>query len=635
MTFTVASGHSGFRALILAAAASVALACGGESPTGNDDGGGSRSVTVQDVGLNVGESATFTADGEVLALRLPSASSGREYRLAVQSADVGSPSLSVIPMRLTRGDGSSGSGSVSSSRQATGIGAGLPARARDLEIRRRIRENSRDLLVRRGVRPARRPASGTGSGGQIRMSSQVITDSVPQEGDTIQFWFAAQQDFSTPCELSQVDTVTAAVEAVGSRAAIVQDTAAPDPTAFSQGGFTSQDFQDIATTFDTLVVPVDSAYFGTPTDIDRNQRVYILFTPKVNELDPDDSNTRVGGFFVPNDLAESGDPEGDGTLKSSGACASSNESELLYLRSPDPDGDWGNATSAADAKENAYSVSSHELQHLLNAANRVIKNENGDFGDLETTWLSEALSHVAEEVIGLAAYDAPVRSNLTFSETGGTNSEIFNTYLINDFYNAGAFMQSSADAKSLATDDPGGTESLEMRGFGWLFARWLADHYAPSVTDDPVPGSGEESFFRDLAQAGGSELSTGIDNVEGVTGASFEDLLADFGLMVALDDDVDAASGAQVLLTWNLRNMYRKLAANISSGWPYGDYPLNPVESGFTDGVTDFEVRPGPGKHFTLSTSGSTPELELRLTDQSGNALSSGARARIVVFRAR
>nr|MDP2498556.1 hypothetical protein [Candidatus Palauibacterales bacterium] len=289
MTFTVASGRSAFRALVLAAALSLGLACGGESPTGNDDGG-SGNVTVQDVGLNVGESATFTADGEVLALRLPSASSGREYRLAVQSADDGSPSLSVIPMRLTRGDGSSGSGSVSSSRQAAGIGADLPARARDLAIRRRIRENSRDLLVRRGVLPARPSGSGARSGGQIRMSSQVITDSVPQQGDTIQFWFAAQQDFSTPCELSQVDTVTAAVEAVGSRAAVVQDTAAPDPRAFEQGGFDPQDFQEIAATFDTLVVPVDSAYFGTPTDIDDNRRVYILFTPKVNDLDPDDSN---------------------------------------------------------------------------------------------------------------------------------------------------------------------------------------------------------------------------------------------------------------------------------------------------------------------------------------------------------
>lgn len=618
------SGHSGrSRALTLAAAASMALACGDATGPGGE-------VTSHDVSLGVGESAAYAADGSVLSLHLPSASSGREYRLSVQSTATGTPNQ-LIPMRLTRGDGSSGSGSVSSSRGAAGSGLDLPPHAGDLQIRRRIRKSSRDLLVRRGVRPARPSDSETGSGGDVRLSSQVITDSVPQEGDTIQFWFAAQEDFSTPCDLSQVDTVTAAVEVGeqgGDRAAIVQDTAAPGPF---EGGFTDADFDEIAANFDTLVVPVDSAYFGTPTDIDSNQRVYILFTPKVNELDREDSDIRVGGFFVPNDLAESGDLTGSGSDKKT--CASSNEAELLYLRSPDPNGNHGLETPVDRAKQNAFSVSSHELQHLLNAANRVIKG-SGDFGDLETTWLSEALSHVAEEVVGLAAYDAPVRDNLTFSETGGADSGTFNTFLINDFYNAGAFMGGSGDARALATEDPDdGTESLEMRGFGWLFVRWLADQHA-SVSGGTVPGTGEESFIRDLAQADGG-LSTGIDNVEGVTGASFQDLLADFDVMVAVDDDVAEAAGAQVLPTWNLRNMYRELAANTGSGWPYGDYPLNPVESGFTDGVTDFEVRPGPGKHFTISSTGSTPGLELRLTDQTGSALSSGSRARIVVFRAR
>lgn len=632
MTSNAYSGHSrpsGLGALILAASVSLVLACGGD---GQDpmEPGGSGSVTVQDVGLNVGESTTFTADGEVLALRLPSASSGREYRLAVQSADAGSPGL--IPMRLTRGDGSSGSGSVSSSRQAAGAGVDLPPRARDLMIRRKIRENSRDLLVRRGISPARNADSDVSSGGDVRLSSQVITDSVPQQGDTIQFWFTADSSFNTTCSTAEAKEVTAAVEEVGDRAAIVQDTAAPDPSITGQDGFTSQDFQEIAATFDTLVVPVDSAYFGTPTDIDRNQRVYVLFTPKVNQLDPDDSDTRVGGFFVPNDLAESGDTEGDGS--DDRTCAASNEAELLYLRSPDPGGTYGTETSVDGARRNAFSVSSHELQHLLNAANRAIKNDdNNSFGPFETTWLSEALSHVAEEAVGLAAYDAPVRQNLTFSETAGSNSDPFNTYLIGDFFNAGRFMQSSAAARALATSDPGGAESLEMRGFGWLFVRWLADQHA-SVSGGAVPGTGEESFIRDLAQADGG-LSTGIQNVEEVTGANFDDLLADFAVTVAVDDDVDAAGGAQVLPTWNLRNMYRELNSRIGSDWPFGEYPLNPVETGFTDGSTDFEVRPGPGRHFTISSSGSTPELELRLTDQADNALSSSARARIVIFRAR
>ncbi len=631
MTSNACTGHvrpSELGAVILGATVSLVLACGGDGQDPMEPGDGGGSVTVQDVGLNVGESTTFTADGEVLALRLPSASSGREYRLAVQSADAGSPGL--IPMRLTRGDGSSGSGSVSSSRRAAGAGVDLPPRARDLMIRRKIRESSRDLLVRRGISPTRHADSDVSSGGDIRLSSRVPTNTVPDAGDRIQFWFAAQQDFDTPCDTASARTVTAEVKEVGERAIIVQDTAAPEPSVGGLGGFSSTDFQQIAATFDTLVVPVDSAYFGSPTDIDGNDHVYILFTPKVNELDPADGRTRVGGFFVPNDLAESGDDEGTGSDER--VCAASNESELLYLRSPDPNGDYGTPTSAERAKRNAFSVSSHELQHLLNAANRVIKQNTTGFGPFETTWLSEALSHLAEEVVGLAAYGASVRSNLTYEATAGSGSQTFDTYLFNDFFNAGAFMDSVPTTRALATSDPDGLQSLEMRGFGWLFARWLADQYA-SVGEGAVPSTGEEGFIRDLAQADGG-LSTGIENVEEVTGASFDDLLADFAVMLAVDDDVDAADGQRILPTWDLRDMYRELAAN-RSGWRFGEYPLNPVETGFTDGGTDFEVRPGPGKHFTLSSSGSTPELEVRLTDQADNALSASARARIVIFRAR
>lgn len=612
----ITSTSSTLRLLALAAAASLTLACGRSDATGPDGG-----VTVRDVGLEVGEAATFAADGSILALDFPSASDGREYRLAVQSAAVGAPDQ-LVPMRLTREAGSSGSGSVSGSRRAadsgaaSGPSAGTPPRARDLEFRHRIQEDARRRLARRGVRPAR--PSGRTSGGDVRTSSMLPSGAPPQEDDTLEFWYTVQEGLRAPCDTSTAEVVTAVVEEVSDRAAIVQDTAAPEAGAFGEE-FTSTDFQEIGAAFDSLVVPVDSVYFGSPTDIDSNERVYILFTPKVNELDEGD-DTQIGGFFISNDLAD---------------CAASNEAELLYLRAPDPDGEYSdNATSADQARRNAFSVSSHELQHLLNAANRVIKNPDGGFGDLETTWLSEALSHVAEEVVGLAALGVDVRSNLTYDETRGSDSETFDTYLRNDFYNAGRLMRSSADARALATDDPGGAESLEMRGFGWLFVRWLADHHG--AASGGVPGSGEESLIRDLAQADGGELATGTANVEEATGAGFGDLLADFGLTVAVDDDVEGAGGEQVLPTWDLRDMYAGLAGDLSRFRnDFGQYPLDPVETGFVSGSDDFEVRPGAGQHFVLSSDGSTPEIRLELTDQAGSALAADTRARVVIIRAR
>ena len=598
---------------------SLTAACGGDA-TGPDG-----RVSLYDVGLAAGESATYAADGGVLALDFPSTSGGREYRLAVQTAATDVPDQSV-PMRLVLGDGGSASASVSGSRRASGPATAAGAWAGDLLVRQRIRADSRRRLVRDGVRPAR--FSGASYDPDIRTSSMLPSGGPPSEGDTLRFWFPAKEDFSTTCDTDSAETVTAVVERVGQRAAIVQDTAAPDPSVIGDGGgFTSTDFREISAAFDTLVVPTDSAYFGSPTDIDANERVYILFTPRVNELDG--TNTRVGGFFVPQDLADSGDSDKDGT---GSVCRASNEAEVLYLRAPDGNGDYGNVTTPDQARRNALSVSSHELQHLLNAGNRVIK-QGGTFGDLETTWLSEALSHVAEEAVGLAALNVPVRSNLTWSETGGTSSTTFETYLWNNFYNAGLAMRESPGVLALAADDPQGTGSLEMRGFGWLFVRWLTDHRTSA--DGTVPGSGEESLIRDLAQADGG-LESGVANVEGATGVAFEDLLADFALMMTLDDDVEGAGGTQVLPTWDLRNMYSQLAAGYSRFQnDFGQYPLEPVEAGFTGRTVDFELRPGAGKHFILSADGPISEVRLELTDPAGEALAADTRARIVAFRVR
>lgn len=606
------------RVLILLSAASLALACGGD---GGDMTGPPAGAKVRDVELAVGEATSVTVDGRVLTLRLPSASSAREYRLTVQTSATGAADQ-VVPMRLAWSGGGSGSGSISASRRA-GAGLGVRPDSRGLLLRQRIRESSRRRLVREGVRPAGRSAEDeTGSG--IQAASRLPTGSTPSQGDTLEFWFAAQEDFDTFCSTDSAETVTAVVEEVGQRAAIVQDTAAPEAGAVGSGGFSDSDFQEISATFDTLVVPTDSAYFGRPADIDNNERVYILFTPEVNNLDPENSDTQVGGFFVAQDLAESGDLEGEGT-DASGTCPASNEAEVLYLRTP------GANTTADEAKRNAFSVSAHELQHLLNAANRVIKN-SGDFDDLETTWLNEGLSHLAEEVVGLAALGDPVRSNLTFSQTAGSDSQTFETYLVNDFFNGGLFMENSPRAPALVASDPQGEESLQMRGFAWMFVRWLADHRTEASAAVP-PGSGEESLIRDLAQADGQELSTGIENVEGATGGSFPELLGNFGLMVAVDDTVSEAGGEQVLPTWNLRNMYRELAAASSTfADRFGEYPLMPVESGFTTDTADFEVKPGAGKHFIFSSSGSTPELQLDLTDQTGSGLSGG---RITIIRGR
>ena len=59
----------------------------------------------------------------------------------------------------------------------------------------------------------------------------------------------------------------------------------------------------ITNEFDNVTYPTDAAYFNTPTDVDGNGRVIMLFSGHINELTP--PNTQggfVGGFFFAGDF---------------------------------------------------------------------------------------------------------------------------------------------------------------------------------------------------------------------------------------------------------------------------------------------------------------------------------------------
>ena len=116
----------------------------------------------------------------------------------------------------------------------------------------------------------------------------------------------------------------------GEHAIVVADDANP------AGGFTNAEFASIATTFDTLVDPLDRNAFGDPTDIDGNGHVILFYTRTVNELTPAGSQGVVEGFFNPRDLFPT---QSAATLQ---GCAGSNFSERFYLIVPDPAGTINN-----------------------------------------------------------------------------------------------------------------------------------------------------------------------------------------------------------------------------------------------------------------------------------------------------
>lgn len=606
----------GLAALVLAAG------CGGESSTGP----GATSPKVVDLDLSVGESRRITPGGSVLQVNVPGpGDAGAGYRLAVQSS---SEAPGSTPVRLSiEPDGGTSSATAASPR-VTGTGDRRLDDWVDADghaHRRRLQRRMLEMLQRRSG-----PAP-DGPGG-VREASMLPSNQTPQQGDELEFWFPVDEDGTPECDTDSAATVTATVQAVGQRVAMVEGNDVDD------GALEEMDYQALADEFDDAVFGVDVAYFGAPSDIDGNGRVLVLFTNKVNEFSASqtggDGGGVVSGFFIPADLADSGDPNKDGSTSSQ--CAAGNEAEVLWLLAPDPDASTGESASVDEATRSARSTASHEFQHLLNLANRLFDG-GGGFGDAEVTWLDEGLSHVAEEIVGLAESGVALRQNLTLSDVTGSESQdsIFNTFLIDDFANLARHLKSTADTRALAEDDPDDTQaSLRMRGYAWMLLRWLADREHVGQTGS-VPGGGdpEEAFFRELAGADGS-LETGVANLEASSSATWPEMLGDFGLAMAVDDDEPQAASRHQVLTWNLRDVFSGL--NQAVGEPPFDreYPLIAAQNGFTSATLDFSVQAGTGRFVFLSSSGSAQDVTLELTNQAGDALTAGG-PQITVIRTR
>ncbi len=581
--------------------------------------------------LAVGEARTLAAPGPGECLRLP-ASSGRAYRLALVSAARSAGSRTPLAFRVRSGvgglDGDGSVGSVAASRslaslRESGALSGSASRADRSALELSLRRGARRELRARGARPVRQADRGLDDDSGLRASASLRSPSTA--GDTLRLDFAVSEDMSLSCT-DTTDAVTGVVRATGPDVAVVQDTAAP-------GGFTGEDFGLIRDEFQELVLPTDTSYFGPAADIDGNGRVIVLLTPRVNDLTPRGSDSRVGGFFLPLDLADSG-PGGDGIAPEGGAtCPASNEGELLYLAAADPEGSFGPPLDRTGALRNARSIGSHELEHLLSAEQRVVLGDGG-FGDLQQVWLAEGMAHLAEEAVGHAALNMETGSNLDFDSFQDSRErlEAFNVFHLQNFGRLQLFLRSPTLTPALAAVDPGGNPGLRMRGYAWLFSRWLGDHFS---------GGDEAALFRRLSGGGTAHLQ-GIENVERVTGTAWQELLLEF-VRVPLLDDREASTGARLspsprsqLATWNLPGVYEGLQDNPSAGrlFPVG-YPLAPVRLGEALDLLTLDLPAAAPAYFAVGGSAPSPALALRLSTVAGAAPPSSARLHFTVIRTR
>jgi hypothetical protein len=318
---------------------------------------------------------------------------------------------------------------------------------------------------------------------------------------------------------------TARQVASSQRALIFEDVTNPS------GGFTAEEYQEIANSFDNLIWPVVTHNFGEPSDNDRNGRVIILYTRAVNEMTPANSSSVFGGFYYGRDLYPR---VANGRL---GACKGSNEAEMFYLLAPDPNGEVNNNKRTKETvRRSTQGTVAHELQHLINASRRLFVQLTNSS---EETWLNEGLSHIAEELVFHAAAGTAPLQNLGASDIRASTQRVdaFNSFSGANFGRFRNYLESTAGQSPIQTDD-----DLATRGSAWSFLRYSADRR---------PGDDRDHWFALV-----NSSTRGLANYEAVFGVDAVEWLRDWSVSVYADDAAAGVDPRFTMPSWNFRSVY-------------------------------------------------------------------------------
>ena len=273
---------------------------------------------------------------------------------------------------------------------------------------------------------------------------------------------------------SSYTTVSATAQCVTDRIAIFVDNRVSLTDA---DVFLEEDVASLCVQYDRDMVS-EMEWYGDHSDVNGDGVVIALMTPAINQLGASGGGIVTGFFYA-------------GDLTSEGAYPSSNQAEIVYLLTPDPNGTYGTPISKSFAMSNLLpAVFPHEVQHLISYYQHVMVAG----GSAEEDWLNEAMSHFTEDLVG----------------QGMENPSRYNLYL-----------QSPSSYSIVSNSSP----NLSERGGGYLFLRYLYEQ-----ADDAT------GFLRNLLQTN----LRGVANLEAAFGGTASDFntlahfLRRFGVAVAL-----------------------------------------------------------------------------------------------------
>ena len=367
-------------------------------------------------------------------------------------------------------------------------------------------------------------------------SHYIVKDHIYNVGDTVAL------DTNLVCNGTPTDR-TSIVRAVSAHAIVIEEDSVPP------NGFTSADYQAIASEFDTTAYAVDVANFTPPSDSAHVGGVVIYFTASVNRLNATNTPTPVYGYFNQKDFH----PRFTGGI----GCLTSNQGDILYMAVPDPTGTInGNALAVASMRAKVMPLLTHNIVHMTHEWYRAwVSSPTGVNYFPESPWLEEAMANAANELAFFKGAGLSTKTNVTAATLSGSTlaQNAFNSQQAANITRLGQWL-ARPDTTGAYMGNPGvqdfaPTANVATTGASWAFLRYSADRL----------GGTESSFWHALAIS----ADTGMANLGAVIGANPITWARDFATSMYTDDAVSGVASQYSDATWNYRSVSAASGASL------------------------------------------------------------------------
>ncbi len=424
---------------------------------------------------------------------------------------------------------------------------------------------------------------------------------VPVVGDSIDFKVPNIQ--GNLC--TDFTTITTAVKAVGTNGIVVVDRDNPtdDP-------FTDPELQQFSDDFDNDIYQVLLDNFDAPSDIDVNQRVFMVLTKEVNKV------PNAAGFVSSTDLS---DPA---------FCPSSNEGEIFYGFVPDPADTYSTgARSRSSVVANMPALMVHEVTHTIQQSRR--RQAGGVF---MASWEAEGQADLAKELLGMALrppdmpgqnYDrSKIMDNGTSDALYAQRFSRLGRYFGWDLNNSPAGKIPNAPHNCSLYSFKDAIESLQCTsaffyGASWSMHRWILDRFGPTY-----PG-GVTQLEKDWI--GKNPTLRGRANVEALVGVDFDDLFVQWAAMLYVDGrSITGLDPALEMTSWDLFDVFQLFDPALS---------LTPTAQSWGAFNDANSVRGGSTFYTVVTAGGSRGALAIRLRDAADGTLPTTMSPRFWIVR--